>query len=211
MRIVMFQFMAISVSLSQDYTNYYQINGFQNPALRSGQYLISVTPNYYYSTPEYTSQRTANGSSEVSNSQNTSSDKISSIDLSLNSYYGLTNDITMNVALSLFPKQNDINSNSTTVSTYTYGLSSGSNNNISNVAYSTSNINSSLILSYRPQYDIEISFRAVYYTFSSTMGLTGSQQNAYSSNPTVTSNITGSSLSKRKVYNVGFTFVFIGN
>ncbi len=208
--IILLSLLINCISSGQDYSNYSPISGFKNPALSSGQYMVSLTPHYYNSSPT----RLANDNrSEKPNIRATTlldsySGNISYYDFSIASLYGITNDLTLSFNMTLFPKQKaESYSDYQVVNNYTVPYS---DIYTTNGVFDKNNINGNLIVSFRPQRNIELSLSAQYYTLTSISSNTS----------TFSSNTIGSGYSYRSIYNstqkqnqydISFSIVLIGN
>jgi hypothetical protein len=123
-----------SFCLAQD-LQYYRPVGFQNPLLKSGQFISSIS--YYHSAIESTWD-----TNDLSYTDTRQSDQY----LDMFGYLGLTDNLTINANLNVYPSQ-----------IYNEIIKNGSGKNKIKL-----NVRPNIVLSYRPNANIEI-FGNLYY------------------------------------------------
>src|SRR5690242_19362036 len=90
---------------AQDISNFYQISNFRLPALRSGQYALSLTPRYR-STPSDNNGTSALTSNSLTSSYDFSSQVNSSLfTLATAALYGISDRTTISISLEAAPSQ----------------------------------------------------------------------------------------------------------
>jgi hypothetical protein len=197
----------------QDVSSFYVVTGFHNPLLRSGQYMVSLAPHYYHSEYNYysTTQSLSNQTQppNTSESSGRSSGKSSYYDFSFASLYGLSSDITLNLTLTYFPKQNANTQQSSSLYSYQSSSSSSSGSNLNDSSEDNDNINSSITISYRPERNVELAFQARYSSSNSIGIATGSSISNYGSLSTDTYN--SSNTGKFPSYDFSFAIVLLSN
>jgi hypothetical protein len=200
---------------NHDMSSFYAVTGFHNPILHSGQYMASLTPHYYHSSFDDNSYSASNSLSGQITSQSTSESSgissgiLSYYDLSFASLYGISNDITLNFTFTYFPKQNVTTQQSSFLSSYNSSSSTSANSDLDNYSGDDNSINSSIILSYRPERNLELAFQARYSSSTSVGNMNGSSISNYTSSSMNT--YFSSSTTKYPTYDLSFSIVLISN
>ncbi len=159
---------------ARDLSSFYAIYGFNNPALRGGQYVLALTPRYVRSPVEYTSASgsTLGAGSASVNGSGQSGPTDSYVQVALTSFYGLTDKTTLNLQLSYSPTQSALDGSG---SSWGQAMSGGSAQTWSTIdAYSQrgDNVAGSMTLSYRPRQNVELSLGGYYGRIRSTSATT---------------------------------------
>ncbi len=158
--------MLSATAFAQDLSSFYAISGFRLPALRSGQYMLSVTPHYAVRPSDYasfTSSTSATStSSTLTNSGTSYYTPYTSFSASSSFVYGLSDQTTVSLGLSYLPyhsygTRTILSSSSTDVSP-----SSAQTNSVTDGSdlFHEQNVASTLTLAHRLQPNIELSLSA---------------------------------------------------
>lgn len=139
---------------AQDLSNFYAISGFRLPALRTGQYYLSLSPRYSSRPSDDFSMYSLSSAENTSTGQSSGSYTYSTFGLSANFTYGIS-DVTTISAYALYnPKQatgrQDYNSIYTSTPSYS-STSNGSNE------FKEEVVSCAMVLSHRFQPNLEFS------------------------------------------------------
>ncbi|MBI1804746.1 MAG: hypothetical protein HY033_00625 [Ignavibacteriae bacterium] len=145
-----FMFFA-ALSHAQDLSNFLVPNGFHLPALRSGQYILTVTPSY--SNRPYDNSGNSISGNPVSASVNTSSSSYSVFRLATSAVYGISDATTLSLLISFTPAQ----TNGDYTYSYLYSSQSSSSLGTAKGESRENSFNPSFILSHRVEHNIELS------------------------------------------------------
>jgi len=195
-RAIVFLLLFPVFSRAQDYSNFLVPNGFHLPTLRSGQYIVTVTPRYSNRPSDNASSSvTAN---PVSSTISTFNSSYSEFRIGSTFTYGLSDVTTLSVALDYIPGQSAGN----TTSTYN-SISQSFAVQGSSVSENRDNwFSPSFVLSHRMQRNIELSL--VGYWSASTP----SNSTIDNSGGTIR---TGVSSANSRAFDIQASLVILGN
>ena len=92
-------------ALAQDLSSFYQISGFRLPALRTGQYFLSLSPHYVSQPYDYATLSTLSSSSSTDNYRDAVDHTWSMFGFSTNFTYGISDETTIAINLQYNPYQ----------------------------------------------------------------------------------------------------------
>ncbi len=209
-------------ALAQDMSSFYAITGFRLPALRSGQYELTLTPHYAVHPSDFAS--TSNGLA-VNGATSTASNSLTSYYTPNNSFsastsfmYGLSDQTTMSFGLSYLPLhtmgvRTILASSATDVSPSQAQTTSSSNGT---TQFQDESVASTLTIAHRIESNIELSLSASWsftrspysaLTDGSTFRDTGGQTPTLSTTNTLSNGLVSSN---GHAFDISATLVILG-
>jgi len=200
MFIISVLFLCSVTSGAQDLSSFYNITGFSLTPLKSGQYVISLSPSYL----SYSSQNKFLETSSSYSSQSESEYPQSYFTVNSSLLWGLTDETTASLFLNYTPKQSL--GQETRTGTYKSDLYTRD----SNSKYDTErdDFYSAFVIAHRPKSNLELSLAAHYST--SNQPISGTQL-INQTNPSSSTNYDISSLRETQNYSITFNIVLLGN
>jgi hypothetical protein len=193
-------------TLAQDLSNFYAISGFRLPALRTGQYYLSLSPHYSSQPSDGFSTYSLSSSGSMSTSQSSNSYTYSRFGLTANFTYGVS-DVTTISAYALYnPKQVTGRQNYNSIYTSTPSYSSTSN---ASYEFKEEAVSSALVLAHRFQPNLEFSVSASWTSYKRPSS--GTQlQSSTSGGVTASSSGPASSSNNQHSIDISATIVILG-
>ena len=199
---ISFHILFYATSGAQDLSNFYRITGFNLTPLKSGQYVLTLSPSYFNNSFKNNNQRISSDYSSKSKSDSPQSY------FNINSSFlcGMSDQTTVSLFLRYTPKQSLGQNTQSSASTYTsipsiYNMNYRSDNEIDN-------FQSAFIIAHRLRQNLEFSLDFNYYTSSAPRSGT---ENVTGTNPTYSINYDRSSLDEMQNYSITFNIVLLGN
>jgi len=191
-----------TTSGAQDLSNFYQVTGFKLTPLKSGQYVLTLSPSYFNSSFKNNNQRISSDYSSKSKSDYPQS----YFNVNSSFLWGMSEQTTVSLFLRYTPKQSLGQNTQSSTSIYTsipstYNMNYRSDNEIDN-------FQSAFIIAHRLRQNLEFSLDFNYYT--SKAPRSGSE-NVTGPNPANNINYDISSLDERQNYSITFNIVLLGN
>jgi outer membrane protein assembly factor BamA len=147
----------IAQTRAQDLSSFYAISGFRLPALRTGQYYLSLSPHYSSQPGDGFSTLSLSSSANMSTSQSSNSYTYSTIGVSTNFTYGISDLTTISAYLRYNPNQATGRQDYNSVYTSTLSYSSTS---YASYEFKEEVVSSGLVLAHRFQPNLEFSVSA---------------------------------------------------
>jgi len=200
--LISFLFLFSITSEAQDISNFYRITGFNLTPIKSGQYVLTLSPSYF----RYSSIGNYHTLSSEQSSTSTSDYPESYFNVYSSFLWGMSDGTTVSLILGYTPKQSLGQNTQSSVSTNTSIPSS------SNMNYKSDNeiedFQSRIVIAHRPRSNLELSLDFNYFTSNAPRLGT---QIINGTNPTYNTSYDISSLDERQSYSITFNIVLLGN
>jgi hypothetical protein len=191
---------------AQDLSSFYQITGFHLPALKSGQYMLTLTPQYSSAPSDVNTTSFPFGNPSTQTFSYASQFTESYFRLATSALYGLSDRTTLSVALEATPGQSlgdQLSSSYNSSGSFSFAQLNATN-------YRTDTFFSSITLAHRMQPNVELSILGAYSVSNTPVsGITS--QTSTSGGVSTTSNGTSASSSKYRSFNIQASVVILGN
>jgi hypothetical protein len=155
---------------SQELSDFYSVQGFNSPTLRTGQYILSFSPHYFHNPFSTSSRATLTQNNVQGNQAENNPSGYAYLNFATSGIYGISDQVTITLAVTFSPNQDMLDHN------YKYSFTAPSYVQNINEVYTDSHdhINGSLTLSYRPQANLELSFLGRYFDMHTPSNYHGS-------------------------------------
>lgn len=202
MFLISFLFLFSITSEAQELSNFYTITGFNLTPIKSGQYVLTLSPSYFRNSSIYNSHTL---SSEYS-STSTSDYPQSYFNVNGSFLWGMSDRTTVSLILGYTPKQSI--GQDTQSSAYTNTSIPFSSNTNYKSDNEMDNFQSRIVIAHRPRSNLELSLGFNYFTSNAPRSGT---QIINQTNPTYNTSYDISSLRETEDYSITFNIVLLGN
>jgi outer membrane protein assembly factor BamA len=191
---------------AQDLSSFYAISGFRLPALRTGQYYLSLSPHYLSHPSDDFSMYSLSSAENTSTGQGSGSYTYSTFGLSADFTYGISDLTTISAYLGYNPDQATGRQDYNSVYTSTPSYSSTSN---ASYEFKEEAVSSALVLAHRFQPNLEFSVSASWTSYKRPSSGTRSESST-SGGVTATSSGPASSANNQHYVAISATIVILG-